>query len=286
MVTWASRRLTRSGHFVHYRRQLVFVVWVLVGTLSYGALWIAMIHKDDGQSFTALSTSYRERDELRQRAARENVVAEQLRKQADEERREQNLKNKNIRQREAKDQNHLGQDRAMFLDWNFWALVLCFALMSYARIRSEPPRRRHPSRSSAHGIVRQDGNAAAWHTLRRINREREARGETPISLEAYQTLRMLLMQDRMLLQELAGHNVPPPQRGVTQEQLATCQEYTIKEGEDYEGECCICLASFEANDQIRILPCIHSYHKGCIDHWFEQSTLCPICKHALHDGGA
>jgi len=207
-------------------------------------------------------------------------------------------------------------------DWTFWSLVLVFVLMSYARIRSEPTRqqRRRQRRRSGGGRNRhhyqeqqsrrrrtsgqpmaiEDENfddTEAIQTLRRMNRDREARGERPISLETYRTLRHVLLHDRPLLQSWIGQTtVPQPRRGATREQLELlCQEYTISERdmdeEDHSSsvirrcnnECSICLTSFEVNDRIRILPCKHAFHKDCIDHWFQQSTLCPMCKHSLDD---
>ena len=263
-----------SRRFANYRHSVGMWVWVAVGMSSYGALWAAMIYYDDGQSFTAVAKEYQAREEWnrkrQQQAAQEQAAAEERKRQEEQ---------KMSRQ---EDHLHKRSEKEVF-DWTFWGLVVCFCIMAYVRIRSEPAIRRNQRRTLAQMALDDEGNAV--QTLRRINRERQGRGERPISLEAYRTLRMVLLQDGMLLQGLAGRTVPPPQRGATPEQLELCVDHTIGVGEDYEGECCICLAPFEANDQVRILPCRHSYHKGCIDHWFEQSILCPICKHSLDVGG-
>lgn len=50
--------------------------------------------------------------------------------------------------------------------------------------------------------------------------------------------------------------------------------------------CVICLDKFEEGDRLRVLPCQHSFHVGCIDRWLcgSHSHLecftsgCPICK--------
>lgn len=34
---------------------------------------------------------------------------------------------------------------------------------------------------------------------------------------------------------------------------------------------------FDANDKIRYLPCMHSYHVKCIDDWLLRSFTCPSC---------
>ena len=45
-------------------------------------------------------------------------------------------------------------------------------------------------------------------------------------------------------------------------------------------ECAICLSTFCAGDAVavRLLPCMHVYHVGCIDPWLARSVRCPTCK--------
>lgn len=42
--------------------------------------------------------------------------------------------------------------------------------------------------------------------------------------------------------------------------------------------CCICLAKFTDNDELRELPCTHFFHKECVDKWLKINGLCPLCK--------
>ncbi len=42
--------------------------------------------------------------------------------------------------------------------------------------------------------------------------------------------------------------------------------------------CQICLEDYIENDDIRILPCIHSFHMDCIDTWLIQKSVCPVCR--------
>ena len=42
--------------------------------------------------------------------------------------------------------------------------------------------------------------------------------------------------------------------------------------------CAICIADYNNNDVLRILPCGHNFHQECIDQWLNQSLLCPFCK--------
>lgn len=43
-------------------------------------------------------------------------------------------------------------------------------------------------------------------------------------------------------------------------------------------ECLICKESYKENNVVRKLPCNHSYHKICIDKWFENEKTCPMCR--------
>lgn len=46
-----------------------------------------------------------------------------------------------------------------------------------------------------------------------------------------------------------------------------------------ERKCMVCLEEFKAGDNLRILPCLHRYHRDCIDPWLARSRHCPVCKH-------
>jgi len=30
--------------------------------------------------------------------------------------------------------------------------------------------------------------------------------------------------------------------------------------------------------QIKVLPCGHEFHSGCLDSWLELKAMCPLCK--------
>nr|GMD83837.1 E3 ubiquitin-protein ligase At1g63170 [Ipomoea batatas] len=47
-------------------------------------------------------------------------------------------------------------------------------------------------------------------------------------------------------------------------------------GED--AVCCICLAKYVNNDELRELPCSHFFHKDCVDKWLKINNTCPLCK--------
>ncbi|KAL6897829.1 hypothetical protein ACP4OV_006788 [Aristida adscensionis] len=45
-----------------------------------------------------------------------------------------------------------------------------------------------------------------------------------------------------------------------------------------DAVCCICLARYVDNDDLRLLPCTHFFHKECVDKWLKINALCPLCK--------
>ncbi|XP_022144842.1 E3 ubiquitin-protein ligase ATL42-like [Momordica charantia] len=44
-------------------------------------------------------------------------------------------------------------------------------------------------------------------------------------------------------------------------------------------ECAVCLSKFEDIEVLRLLPkCKHAFHIGCVDHWLENHSSCPMCR--------
>lgn len=47
-------------------------------------------------------------------------------------------------------------------------------------------------------------------------------------------------------------------------------------------DCSVCLAAFDPNDTLRLLPkCAHVFHSHCIDAWFRSHNTCPLCRACL-----
>ncbi|CAL0327390.1 unnamed protein product [Lupinus luteus] len=45
-----------------------------------------------------------------------------------------------------------------------------------------------------------------------------------------------------------------------------------------DAACCICLAKYVDDDELRELPCFHVFHVECIDKWLKINASCPLCK--------
>ncbi|XP_051829072.1 RING finger protein 215 isoform X2 [Antechinus flavipes] len=45
--------------------------------------------------------------------------------------------------------------------------------------------------------------------------------------------------------------------------------------------CAICLDPFHRNQCLRVLPCLHEFHRECVDPWLLLQQTCPLCKHNI-----
>jgi len=98
--------------------------------------------------------------------------------------------------------------------------------------------------------------------------------EEPISDEQVDTDAMSYEQ-LLDLEDKIG-TVPPAK--VTKETLPTKTYHASANTENAQPTCLICMAEFEEEDTLKILPCNHEFHKDCIDQWFNNHNKCPLCK--------
>ncbi|KAG7360380.1 ring finger domain containing protein [Nitzschia inconspicua] len=67
---------------------------------------------------------------------------------------------------------------------------------------------------------------------------------------------------------------------------SSIQQSGARDNCEAEEVCVICLEAFQNGDRLRVLPCDHSFHVGCIDRWLSGSHSynecftagCPTCK--------
>lgn len=74
-----------------------------------------------------------------------------------------------------------------------------------------------------------------------------------------------------------------PEAPVTATKESLEKSRIVKAGEADEGcECTICMSSFVARQRLRVLPCDHRFHAGCVDKWLlGHSNKCPVCRTAV-----
>jgi hypothetical protein len=66
----------------------------------------------------------------------------------------------------------------------------------------------------------------------------------------------------------AGSTLRPASEVRAEEVCSICQEHEIAEGTD---------------TQWRALHCSHSFHRVCVDRWFETHVACPVCRADVRD---
>ncbi|CAH9099688.1 unnamed protein product [Cuscuta europaea] len=94
------------------------------------------------------------------------------------------------------------------------------------------------------------------------------RGATPESINSLPTYKFKVKKNKS--KDNAGAAI---EGGVIA--AGTVKERLIS-GED--AVCCICLAKYVNNEELRELPCSHFFHKDCVDKWLKINNTCPLCK--------
>ncbi|KVH91340.1 Zinc finger, RING/FYVE/PHD-type [Cynara cardunculus var. scolymus] len=69
-------------------------------------------------------------------------------------------------------------------------------------------------------------------------------------------------------------NIDPSAEGLSR--MTTLS--TNKSVQEQTLVCCICLAKYANNDELRELMCTHFFHKNCVDKWLKINASCPLCK--------
>eukprot|EP01113_Clastostelium_recurvatum_P003290 TRINITY_DN11429_c0_g1_i2.p1 TRINITY_DN11429_c0_g1~~TRINITY_DN11429_c0_g1_i2.p1 ORF type:complete len:403 (-),score=77.67 TRINITY_DN11429_c0_g1_i2:96-1274(-) len=100
---------------------------------------------------------------------------------------------------------------------------------------------------------------------------------------AFRARMMMLDQDNgdgphpMSYERLSS--LQPVRRGVSN--IDALPTRTYHEGDALPtgaSACAICLGDYADGEELRTLPCLHFYHKECIDEWMAESQQCPVCK--------
>ncbi|ESO99384.1 hypothetical protein LOTGIDRAFT_88425, partial [Lottia gigantea] len=84
-----------------------------------------------------------------------------------------------------------------------------------------------------------------------------------------------------VLLQLAERMGDVQQKGINNNQI---NRLPIKKFKKYDKnnsvdeECSICMCEYEDNDCLRILPCFHCFHSGCVDKWLTNNASCPVCR--------
>jgi hypothetical protein len=174
------------------------------------------------------------------------------------------------------------------------SMFMCSAARFVLRLcLPPPPMTSHPRRSRR---PREDREARFREWARRLNRQREQQGERPLSIPS---LRLVVRgrdftsgndyEGLLQFNEEAGPAMQAllQSMGATQGEINRCPKRTVRAGDDLlqpvPGKdlprCAVCLEAYAANDEVRTIPCFHTFHTRCIDLWLSQKAECPVCKH-------
>ncbi|XP_055983728.1 E3 ubiquitin-protein ligase RNF43 [Sorex fumeus] len=48
--------------------------------------------------------------------------------------------------------------------------------------------------------------------------------------------------------------------------------------------CAICLEEFSEGQELRVISCLHEFHRACVDPWLQQQRTCPLCMFNIVEG--
>jgi hypothetical protein len=104
------------------------------------------------------------------------------------------------------------------------------------------------------------------------------------------------LSNSILLNELYNIIQTPPTRrqanqepvlvvpSVQQVETATTLRIATEADESSDQACSICQDEYMDGQAIRsIRHCSHTFHKSCIDTWFERNVRCPVCRYDIRD---
>ncbi|XWS29169.1 hypothetical protein CRYUN_Cryun24cG0005500 [Craigia yunnanensis] len=84
----------------------------------------------------------------------------------------------------------------------------------------------------------------------------------------------------------AGYEVIKPDVSKKVKKGASNFQAKLNPGEaSSKGEtCCVCLSSMKEGDDIRVLPCLHQFHRVCVDRWLNACRKnCPVCRFSMRE---
>lgn len=173
---------------------------------------------------------------------------------------------------------------SMFLSFLFWIAMVQLC--------------RYVQRSIALRAISATNNGTApprRETMQFLAHMMQAGRTGPASAMLSNRLRMALLErdftgdDYEMLQGLdeESSTSPHPRRGAEQVQIDRLPLHTVTPREVADNAtlpggaptCNICLGPYEANEEVRTVPCMHQFHKHCIDTWLRDRAVCPVCKH-------
>ena len=108
---------------------------------------------------------------------------------------------------------------------------------------------------------------------------------TPL-LSPNSTVNLTGMWDELLqsLRQTVNQHMEPVIGAPTQEQITTATTLRGATTNDEQTICSICQDNYTEGQGLRkINHCHHTFHKLCIDQWFERNVHCPVCRYDIRE---
>ncbi|KAG0237322.1 cytochrome c oxidase subunit 1 [Actinomortierella wolfii] len=80
-----------------------------------------------------------------------------------------------------------------------------------------------------------------------------------------------------------GESLSPSSSSSSSTSPQKADEYLTLEDEQ-DATCSICLCEYEDDEELRKMPCLHYFHKSCVDEWLKLHKSCPLCKRDIDEG--
>ncbi|GAA0138311.1 hypothetical protein LIER_00079 [Lithospermum erythrorhizon] len=99
----------------------------------------------------------------------------------------------------------------------------------------------------------------------------QSRGATSESINSLPTYKFKVKKNKTIIDKES--NNASGDGGII---AAGTEKERVISGDD--AVCCICLAKYVNNDELKELLCSHFFHKECVDKWLKINATCPLCK--------
>lgn len=153
-----------------------------------------------------------------------------------------------------------------------------------AQNRGSPLLRREPSpsavrrnQSRSQGNVSNERRVVGPPQMRRTVISSGARREPVTSISSeYETTRFIVPNERAISSRVTSkRNLPALSADIS---ALPVQLVTLESCVGDQMRCVVCLDDFRPGDSLKTMPCMHIFHKGCVDRWLWTDNSCPICK--------